>query len=53
MRTGHQGKAVCYNVQIAVEAKHKLIVANDVTNELNDLHQLTHDGTSSKRNTGC
>lgn len=40
MRTGHQGKDVCYNVQIAVDAKHKLIVANDVTNDLNDLHQL-------------
>lgn len=48
MRTGHQGKDVCYNVQIAVDAKHKLIVANDVTNELNDLHQLSMMAQAAK-----
>ena len=40
MRTGHQGIDMCYNVQIAVDSKHKLIVAHDVTNEANDLNQL-------------
>lgn len=42
MRTGHNGKDVCYNVQMAVDSKHKLIVDFDVTNEETDLHQLGH-----------
>lgn len=40
MVTGKHGNDVSYNVQIAVDAKHKLIVAHEVTNEANDLHQL-------------
>ncbi|MCH7475643.1 MAG: IS1182 family transposase [Gemmatimonadetes bacterium] len=32
---------VSYNVQTAVEAKHKLIVAHDVTNDGTDHHQLS------------
>jgi transposase len=32
---------VCYNVQTAVDAKHKLIVDFDVTNNANDMNQLT------------
>ena len=48
MRTGHQGRDVCYNVQIAVDAKHKLIVAHDVTNDINDLHQLTPMAQAAK-----
>src|ERR1700682_3488752 len=39
MRTPH-GHAVAYNVQTAVDAKHKLIVAFDLTNEGNDYGQL-------------
>ena len=39
MRTPH-GHAVAYNAQIAVDAKHKLIVAFDLTNEGNDYQQL-------------
>src|SRR5262249_48746847 len=31
-----RGIAVCYNVQTAVDSKHKLIVANDVTNATSD-----------------
>ena len=31
---------VCYNVQIAVDSKHHLIVAHDVTDHVNDLEQL-------------
>jgi|AntRauTorckE6833_2_1112554.scaffolds.fasta_scaffold00149_21 transposase len=40
MRTGHGGRDVCYNVQIAVESTHKLIVAHGVSSEATDLHQL-------------
>ena len=40
MRTGHRGQDVCYNVQIAVDEKYKLIAAFDITNEENDVHQL-------------
>jgi transposase len=39
MRTPH-GHAVAYNAQIAVDAKHKLIAAFDLTNEGNDYRQL-------------
>ncbi len=34
------GTLAGYNVQIAVDDKHKLIVASDVTNDGNDKHQL-------------
>lgn len=34
------GINVCYNAQIAVDAKHSLIVAQTVTNEVNDERQL-------------
>lgn len=33
-------KVAGYNVQIATDAEHKLIVADEVTDEPNDLHQL-------------
>jgi transposase len=39
MRTPH-GHQVAYNAQIAVDAKHHLIAAFDLTNEGNDLQQL-------------
>lgn len=39
MRTPH-GHSVAYNAQIAVDAKHKLIVAFDLTNQGNDQQQL-------------
>ena len=32
---------VCYNVQTAVDAKHKLIVEFEVTNNANDINQIT------------
>ena len=48
MRTGHQGIDMCYNVQIAVDSKHKLIVAHDVTNDTNDLNQLVPMAEQSK-----
>jgi transposase len=40
MRTAHEGHQVAYNVQTAVDAKHSLIVAFEVTNEGNDRQQL-------------
>lgn len=40
MRTGHGGHDMCYNVQIATDSKYKLIVAHQVSNQQNDLHQL-------------
>ena len=36
-----EGVAVCYNAQIAVDAKHHLLVAADVTNDVTDVHQLS------------
>lgn len=48
MRTGHQGIDMCYNVQISVDSKHKLIVAHDVTSETNDLNQLAPMAEQSK-----
>jgi transposase len=41
MRTS-RGSAVSYNVQTVVDSKYKLIVAYEVTNEGNDLGQLTN-----------
>jgi hypothetical protein len=35
------GAQVCYNVQSAVDSKHKLIVEHDVTNEVVDYQQLS------------
>lgn len=39
---------VCYNVQIAVDSKHRLIVAHDVTNAANDREQLSVLALSAK-----
>jgi len=36
-----QGTVIGYNAQSAVDAKHKLIVAEDVTNDVTDLQQLS------------
>jgi transposase len=35
-----EGSNVCYNVQMAVDSKHKLIVAFEATNAVNDFQQL-------------
>lgn len=37
----NRGTEVGYNVQISVDAKHKLIVDHEVTNECNDMKQLS------------
>jgi transposase len=39
---------VCYNVQTAVDSKHKLIAEFEVTNEANDLNQLSPMALSAK-----
>ena len=49
MPTAH-GTVVGYNSQQAVDAKHKLIAADDVTNEGTDLHQLAAVGLQAKAN---
>lgn len=43
-----QGVEVCYNVQVVTDAKHKLIVANDVTNDPTDSDQLAPLAKSAK-----
>jgi hypothetical protein len=47
--TAH-GTVVGYNAQLAVDAKHKLIAADDVTNEATDLHQLASVALQAKAN---
>jgi transposase len=49
MPTAH-GTVVGYNAQMAVDAKHKLIAADDVTNEVTDLHQLANVALEAKTN---
>ena len=49
MPTAH-GTIVGYNAQMAVDAKHKLIAADDVTNEVNDLKQLASVALAAKAN---
>jgi hypothetical protein len=39
---------VCYNVQTAVDAKHKLVVADDVTNAAGDRDQLSPMATTAQ-----
>jgi transposase len=43
-----EGFGVCYNAQIAVDAKHHLIAAQDVTNEVNDREQLAEMARAAK-----
>lgn len=50
MRTAQGGHAVAYNAQIAVDSKHKLIVAHDLTNQGND-HQQLHPMAQSAKET--
>ncbi len=43
-----QGTVIGYNCQSAVDAKHKLIVAHDVTNDVTDVQQLASVATQAK-----
>ena len=45
-----QGMIVGYNAQVAVDAKHKLIAAEDVTNEVTDFQQLANVALEAKGN---
>jgi transposase len=47
--TAH-GTVVGYNAQGVVDARHKLIAADDVTNEVTDLHQLADVALEAKAN---
>jgi transposase len=49
MPTAH-GMMVGYNAQMAVDAKHKLIAAEDVTNEVTDYQQLANVALEAKAN---
>jgi len=45
-----QGMVVGYNAQVAVDARHKLIAADVVTNEVTDLKQLANVALAAKGN---
>jgi transposase len=45
-----QGMVVGYNAQVAVDAKHKLIAAADVTNDVTDYRQLAEVALEAKAN---
>jgi len=47
-----EGFGVCYNAQIAVDPKHHLIAANDVTSEVNDREQLAVMARAAKEALG-
>ena len=47
-----QGMVVGYNAQVAVDAKHKLIAAAEVTNEVTDLKQLANVALEAKAQSG-
>lgn len=49
MPTG-QSNVVGYNAQLAVDAKHKLIAANEVTNDVTDYRQLANVALEAKAN---
>jgi transposase len=49
MPTAH-GMVVGYNAQVAVDAKHKLIAAEDVTNDVTDYQQLANVALAAKTN---
>lgn len=51
MKVG-QSTEVCYNVQTAVDAKHKLIVEHAVTNAVTDMRQLTPMATAAQQTLG-
>jgi transposase len=51
--TGKATGTVGYNVQCAVETKHHLIVAHEVTNAVNDRHQLASMAQKAKEALGA
>jgi transposase len=53
MRTAHHGHQVAYNGQIAVDGKHKLIVAFDLVSDGNDHGQLYPMAVAGKQAVGA
>ena len=54
MATSGKGTGIVgYNVQIAVDAEHHLIVAHEVTNQGYDRHQLAPMALKARQATGC
>ena len=53
MRTAHHGPQAAYNAQIAVDAKHDLIVAFDLTSDGNDQRQLYPMAVQAKEALGA
>ena len=53
MKTGHGPSLVAYNVQTAVDAKHKLVVHHEVTNELADNRSLLPMATAAQEALGA
>jgi transposase len=51
MVSGGKGE-VAYNVQTVIDQKHKLIVAHEVTNEINDRYQLSTMAQQAKETLG-
>ena len=49
---GGEASMVGYNVQLSVDAKHKLIVEHEVTNDVTDLGLLSHMAKSAKQALG-
>ncbi len=52
MKVKGNGKDVCFNAQTAVDSKHKLVSDFDVTNEVNDLKQLSNMSNKAKEASG-
>lgn len=50
---GRQGQHVCYNVQIAVDSKHKLVADFAVTNEGNDVNCLAELAQGAQQELGA
>jgi transposase len=53
MKTGHGPSLVAYNVQTAVDAKHKIVVHHEVTNELADNRSLLPMATAAQEALGA
>ena len=49
----HTRVAVGYNVQVAVDAKHKLLVEQEVTNQVVDMGLLTETATAARELLGA
>jgi hypothetical protein len=49
MKTGQGPSMVAYNVQTAVDAKHKLVVQHEVINEATDNRSLLPMATAAQR----